>query len=69
LIETEDRTDSLLRNAAGRLAARLAHREELARVEGVSEFERQQEYLETVIALSRRRSLLRVMYLAESNGR
>lgn len=69
LIEAEDRTDSLLTNAAGRLAARLAHREELGQIEDKAEFERQQHYLETVIALSRRRSLLRMMYLAESNGR
>jgi SAM-dependent methyltransferase len=68
LLETEDRTDSLMANAAGRLTARLAHQEELERVESVTEFERQQRYIETVIALSRRRSLSRMMYLAVSHG-
>ena len=68
LLETEDRTDSLLANATGRLAARLRHREALEHVESVPDFERQQRYLETVIALSRRRSLSRTMYLAESHG-
>jgi SAM-dependent methyltransferase len=69
LLEMQDRTESLLTNAAGRLAARLAHRKELEQVESVPEFERQQHYLETVIALSRRRAVLRLMYLAESHGR
>ncbi|HJZ74370.1 MAG TPA: class I SAM-dependent methyltransferase, partial [Vicinamibacterales bacterium] len=64
LLETEDRTDSLLANATGRLTARLAHRSDLERVESVAVFERQQRYLSTVIALGRRRSVLRMMYLA-----
>jgi SAM-dependent methyltransferase len=65
LLETEDRTESLLVNAEGRLSARLAHREELEQVEGATGFAREQEYLETVIALSRRRSVSRMMYLAQ----
>lgn len=69
LLEMQDRTESLLTNAAGRLAARLAHRKELEQVESVSDFERQQHYLGTVVALSRRRAVLRMMYLAESHGR
>lgn len=65
LLETEDRTEGLLMNAEGRLAARLAHREELEQVEGAIGFAREQDYLETVIALSRRRSVSRMMYLAQ----
>jgi hypothetical protein len=68
LLETEDRTASVLKNASGRRAARLAHREELERIEGVNEFERQQAYLDTVIAISRRGAVSRTMYLAESRG-
>jgi len=68
LVETEDRTESLLANAAGRLAARAARRAELEPLEGAAGFERQQRYLATVIALGRRRSVIRVMYLAITNG-
>jgi SAM-dependent methyltransferase len=68
LLETEDRTASVLRNAAGRIAARLAHRDELEPVEGTAAFERENQYLETVIVLARRRALSRMMYLAESRG-
>lgn len=64
--ESHDRTASLLKNASGRLAARLAHRAELEPIEGSTYFERQQRYLETVIALSQRGSLSRMMYLAQS---
>jgi SAM-dependent methyltransferase len=65
LLDTEDRTTNALKNAAGRLAARLAHRKELERLEGMSEFERQQRYLETVIEISRRGAVSRMMYLVE----
>jgi SAM-dependent methyltransferase len=68
LLETEDRTASLLKNATGRLRATLAHRAELEEVEGVPLFERQLRYLETVIALSRRGAVARTMYLAESRS-
>jgi SAM-dependent methyltransferase len=57
LIETEDRTTSVLRNASGRLAALQWRQVEL---------EKQREYLETVIELSRRRAMSRFMYLAEA---
>lgn len=63
LLETEDRTESVLRNASGRLAAMHAHRDELARVSGVATFDRQRAYLETVIELSRRRAISRIAYL------
>jgi hypothetical protein len=66
LIEHQDRTASLLKNARGRLAARLAHRAELDPIEGSACFDRHQQYLETVVALSQRRALSRMMYLAES---
>jgi hypothetical protein len=65
LVETRNRTQSLLRNAAGRLAARRAHREALEEREGSAAFERQQRYLEAVIELSRRDAVSRFMYLAE----
>jgi SAM-dependent methyltransferase len=68
LLATEDRTASVLKNATGRLAARLTHRAELEQVEGVAYFERQQQYLETVIELSRRGAVSRTMYLAKSRA-
>ena len=68
LLEIEDRTDSLLANATGRLASRLGHRDELEQVESPAGFESQMRYLDTVIALARRRSVSRMMYLAESHG-
>ena len=66
LLEVHDRTASLVKNATGRLAARLAHRAELEQLEGDSYFEGQLRYLETVIGLSQRGAMSRVMYLAES---
>ena len=65
LLEVEDRTESVLENATGRLAARLAHRQELEQVESVLAFEQQQRYLDTVIVLARRRAVSRTMYLAQ----
>lgn len=65
LLETEDRTASVVQNASGRLRARLAHREELVQVEGVEKFARWQRYLETAARLATSKSLSRVMYLAE----
>jgi len=68
VIERNDRTASLLKTATGRLAARLAHRAELEQLEGTDYFERQQRYLETVVALSQRGALSRMSYLAESRA-
>ncbi len=65
LVATEDRTASLLRNASGRLKARACRRKELTALEGAEEFERQQQYLRTVVTLSQRGALVRQMYLAE----
>jgi SAM-dependent methyltransferase len=67
LIATENRTTSALRNAGGRLSAMRAHRAELERVSSAAEFEKQRSYLETVVELSRRGAVSRVMYLAEAH--
>lgn len=66
LIGQEDRTGSVLRNASGRLRARRAHRPAVEDLEGSEAFARQQRYLETVVELSERGALARVMYFAES---
>jgi SAM-dependent methyltransferase len=68
LIDRSDRTASLLKNATGRLAARQAHRAALEQVEGSASYEREQQYLHTVIALSERGALARRMYLAKSRS-
>jgi SAM-dependent methyltransferase len=68
LLETEDRTQSVIRNASGRLTAMQAHRAELEQLSGAADVESQRAYLETVLALSRRGALSRVMYLAEVRG-
>jgi SAM-dependent methyltransferase len=65
LTERSDRTPSLLRSAAGRLAARESRRIELEKLEGSATFQRQQQYLQTVLALAERAALSRIMYLAE----
>jgi len=65
LFDRIDRTMNVLKNATGRLAARVAHQGELEPVEGKARFERELEYLETVIGLSQRGALARMMYLAE----
>jgi SAM-dependent methyltransferase len=54
LLETENRTKSVLTNARGRLAAMRVHRAELEKVSSAADFESQQDYLETVVELSRR---------------
>ncbi len=66
LIETCNRTPGLLKSAAGRLAARESRRTELEKFEGSPTFLRQQQYLQTVLALAQRTALSRIMYLAES---
>jgi SAM-dependent methyltransferase len=65
LLETEDRTASVVRTAGGRLRAMQTLREELEHTFGLERLEREQGYLETVIALAESGSLSRVMYLAE----
>jgi SAM-dependent methyltransferase len=66
LVECIDRTASLLKNASGRLKARLTHRAHLEQLAGSASFERQQQYLETVVGLAQRGAMSRIMYLAES---
>jgi len=66
LVETEDRTESVLKNAAGRLAAMRTHRAELERLQGATDWEEQRSYLETVVELSRSRAISRIMYLAQA---
>ena len=68
LLETENRTKSVLRNSSGRLAAMQAHQAELENALGSSAFEGQRDYLETVIELSRRGAVSRIMYLAEAHA-
>jgi SAM-dependent methyltransferase len=68
LIESEDRTGSVLRNASGRLAAIRAHCAELEGMWGKEEFAVQEAYLGTVVDLSRRRAVSRLMYLARLRG-
>lgn len=65
VLETEDRTESVLRNANGRLTAMQNHREELERLSGVTSFKSQSAYLTTVAELASRRAVSRVMFLAE----
>lgn len=65
LVATEERTVSLRESASGRLGARDRHREELIALEGPESFERQQQYLRTVVRLAERGTLARQMYLAE----
>ncbi len=65
LIERSDRTQNLLKSAAGRLAARESRRIELEKLEGSPTFLQQQQYLQTVLALAERAALSRIMYLAE----
>lgn len=68
LIESEDRTMSVLKNATGRLAAMHAHRAELEQLSGASSVSDQQDYLEALIDLSRRKAVSRFMYLAEAHA-
>lgn len=65
LIETEDRTASVLRNAGGRLKAMQALRSELEHTLGAGVVQVQEDYLEIVLELAGRGALSRVMYLGE----
>jgi SAM-dependent methyltransferase len=65
LMESGDRSASLLNTAAGRLSARLGHRAELEALEGSHGFERQQQYLQTIVNLAQRGAVSRWMYLAQ----
>lgn len=65
VIEVEDRTASAARNASGRLAATRSHRAALEREISVQGVDTQISFLETVLEVSRRHALSRIMYLAE----
>ena len=65
VLEVEDRTASVVRNASGRLSALRNHRDELQSRSGVASFDTQVEYVSTVADLASRRALSRFMYLAE----
>jgi SAM-dependent methyltransferase len=65
MVESENRTRSMLTNARGRLAAMRAHWTELEQVLGVTWVVRQERYLETVVGLSARGAVSRMMYLVE----
>jgi cyclopropane fatty-acyl-phospholipid synthase-like methyltransferase len=67
LVESEDRTTSVLKSARGRLDAMQAHRAELEQLSGVSAVAAQQDYLETLVDLSERKAVSRIMYLVEAN--
>ena len=68
LVETEDRTTSVLKNATGRLTAMQAHRAELEQLSGASAVASQRAYLETLVDLCQRKAISRIMYLAEVNA-
>jgi SAM-dependent methyltransferase len=68
LLETEDRTQSVLRYATQRLAAIQKYRAELESVSETFDFEREQAYLNTVAALSRSKAVSRIMYLAQADA-
>ena len=65
LLEIEDRTASVVRNANGRLAAMRNHCEELGKLSGVASLQAQSAYLATVAELAARRAVSRIMYLVE----
>jgi SAM-dependent methyltransferase len=66
LLDRQDRSASVERNARGRLKALAARRQDLSRMLGEESVERQERFLKNVIDLAERRVLTRVMYLAES---
>ena len=65
VIETGNRTPSVIEHARGRLAAMQTHRTELESVLGAREVRSQEDYLDIVVELSLRGALSRIMYLAE----
>ena len=65
LVQVEDHTDHLIKNATGRIAARLEHRAELEALESAEGFDRERLYLETVVALAKRHALSRFAFVAE----
>jgi SAM-dependent methyltransferase len=68
LLETEDRTASVLKSATGRMTAMQAHRAELVELSGAAAVASQEDYLGTLIDLSKRKAISRVMYMVEANA-
>lgn len=66
LLDTQDRTESVVRNAQGRLRALQNHRKELLQLSGMASVERQIEYVSTVAELAERGALSRFMYLTDA---
>jgi SAM-dependent methyltransferase len=66
LLETEDRTESVLSYATNKLAAMQKYRAELEKVSGADDFGCEQNYLKTAAGLSRSRTVSRIMYLAQA---
>lgn len=66
LLDTENRTASVLKSAQGRLAAMRAHREEFEQLRGAADYRLQEGYLDVVIELARRSAVSRMMYLVEA---
>ena len=69
LLETQNRTRGMLSSARGRLEARVRHQADLEQLEGAEGFARYQSYLQSMVSLSERRALSRVMYLVEVRSR
>jgi cyclopropane fatty-acyl-phospholipid synthase-like methyltransferase len=63
--EHTELTHTMIKSAAGRLAARASRRSELETLEGHSTFQQQQQYLQTVLTLAQRAALSRIMYVAK----
>ncbi len=66
VLEIEDRTQSLLKNAQGRLEARKRYQRDFEQLEGPAGFAQYQAYLQSIISMAERTSLSRIMYLAEA---
>ena len=68
LLETEDRTQSVLRYATQRLTAMQKHRAELEKVSEAFDFKLEEAYLNAVAGLSRSQTVSRIMYLAQADA-
>jgi SAM-dependent methyltransferase len=70
VMETDNRTRSVLENAQGRLSAMDTYRAELEQLSSAaSGLAGERDYLEAVVELSRREALSRIMYLVEARPR
>ncbi|MGD9649625.1 MAG: class I SAM-dependent methyltransferase [Dongiaceae bacterium] len=62
-----DTTDQVVANTKGRIEAREFYKSDLLALEGQQEFDRQQEYLKTVLDLSTSKRLSRFLYIARKS--